>query len=196
MTLGEKIRQARKNCGLSQEQLAEKLCVSRSAIAKWETDKGMPDVGNLRILSRLLNVSVDYLLDETHAPQTPVLRERYQLAAYGKGCRKVRKDRVVREKFPDAKIYTLLGRQELTKAEKIVDNALGFMTSAPFGVPDFVNGVKNLDKEFYLVEKADRQYVVTVTDEFIQTQLLETPLRENSFILNGWSFIKCNYEVD
>jgi len=42
MTLGEKLRQARKDNGLSQEQLAEKLCVSRSAVAKWETDKGLP----------------------------------------------------------------------------------------------------------------------------------------------------------
>ena len=37
MTLGEKIKHARKCCGLSQEQLAERMCVSRSAIAKWET---------------------------------------------------------------------------------------------------------------------------------------------------------------
>lgn len=65
MTLGEKIRESRRKCGLSQEQLAEKLSVSRSAIAKWETDKGLPDVGNLKILARLLNVSVDHLLDET-----------------------------------------------------------------------------------------------------------------------------------
>ena len=65
MTLGEKIREARRKCGLSQEQLAEKLSVSRSAIAKWETDKGLPDLGNLKILARLLNVSVDHLLDET-----------------------------------------------------------------------------------------------------------------------------------
>ena len=43
MTLGAKIRQARRKCGFSQEQLAEKMAVSRSAIAKWETDKGLPD---------------------------------------------------------------------------------------------------------------------------------------------------------
>lgn len=36
MTLGEKIKEARKEHGLSQEQFAEKLCVSRSAVAKWE----------------------------------------------------------------------------------------------------------------------------------------------------------------
>jgi len=48
MTFGEKLRNARKEAGFSQEQLAEKMSVSRSAIAKWETDKGMPDVNNLK----------------------------------------------------------------------------------------------------------------------------------------------------
>ena len=85
MTLGEKIREARRKCGLSQEQLAEKMSVSRSAIAKWETDKGLPDVGNLKVLARLLNVSVDHLLDETQTVDELVIRETYQLAAYGEG---------------------------------------------------------------------------------------------------------------
>ena len=70
MTLGGKIREARRKCGFSQEQLAEKMSVSRSAIAKWETDKGLPDVGNLKILAKLLNVSVDYLLGRTNV-KTP-----------------------------------------------------------------------------------------------------------------------------
>ena len=51
----------------SQEQLSEKLGVSRSAITKWETDKGIPDVDNLKALSKLLNVSIDYLLDDGKA---------------------------------------------------------------------------------------------------------------------------------
>jgi transcriptional regulator with XRE-family HTH domain len=62
MTLGEKIKNARKECALSQEQLAEKLCVSRSAIAKWETDKGIPDIENLKALSGVFEVSIDYLV--------------------------------------------------------------------------------------------------------------------------------------
>lgn len=62
MTLGEKLKEARKQAGLSQEQLAEKLGISRSAVAKWETDKGIPDVDNLKALSGLLSVSIDYLL--------------------------------------------------------------------------------------------------------------------------------------
>ena len=46
MTLGEKLKESRKKSGLSQEQLSEKLGVSRSAVAKWETDNGIPDVDN------------------------------------------------------------------------------------------------------------------------------------------------------
>ena len=64
MTFGEKLKNARKEAGLSQEQLAEKLSVSRSAVAKWETDNGMPDVNNLKAMASLLNTSIDYLLDE------------------------------------------------------------------------------------------------------------------------------------
>lgn len=63
MTLGEKLKSARKSASLTQGQLAEKLLVSRQAIAKWEAGRGMPDVENLKSLSRLLGVSIDRLLD-------------------------------------------------------------------------------------------------------------------------------------
>ncbi len=193
MTLGEKIRHARKHSGLSQEQLAEKMCVSRSAIAKWETDKGMPDVENLKQLSRLLSVSVDSLLSDSSEEPSNVTRQAYHLAAYGRGCKKVKKDRLMREQFPDAKICTLLGRPELTKTEKIVDNALGFLTPAPFGVPEFIKSVKSSDKEYYLVEQEDVQLFVTVTDEFFEIRPLHQKQTEKSFRLGNWTFILCNY---
>ena len=184
MTLGEKIREARRKCGFSQEQLAERLSVSRSAIAKWETDKGLPDVGNLKILARILNVSVDYLLDETQTAADPVIRDPYQLAAYGYGCKKVKKDRVVRNKFPDATVYPLLGQQEVAGA-----------VTAPEDVPDcrtgFQNPVKHNDREFYLIERDDRQFFVTVTDTFVEVRPLEYSFRENRFCFDGWTFIKC-----
>ena len=44
MTLAEKLKSIRKQAGMSQEQLAEKLGVSRQAVTKWETDAGIPDV--------------------------------------------------------------------------------------------------------------------------------------------------------
>lgn len=65
MTLGEKIKFLRKKKGNTQEYLAEKLNVSRSAIAKWETDTGIPEISNLKMISELFSVSVDTLLDDT-----------------------------------------------------------------------------------------------------------------------------------
>lgn len=47
MTMGAKIKQLRSKKGLSQEKLAEKLNVSRSAVAKWEADGGIPEIDNL-----------------------------------------------------------------------------------------------------------------------------------------------------
>ena len=62
MTFGEKLKEARKEAGLSQEQFAEKLSVSRSAVAKWESDKGIPDVNNLKLMAQLLvNISTDFI---------------------------------------------------------------------------------------------------------------------------------------
>lgn len=195
MTLGEKNKEARKQCGLSQEQLAEKMAVSRSAIAKWETDKGLPDVDNLKALAQLLNVSVDYLLDDGGTVDVQVIRQAYNLSDYGKGIRKTKKDRLILAKFSGAEIHTLLGALKLTKGEKIVDNALGFLTNAPFGIPGFINGIKNLDKEFYLVEKDGKQFFVTVTDEFIETRQLAKPITGDRFEIGNWKFIKCAYNV-
>ena len=188
MTLGEKIREARRTCGLSQEQLAEKMSVSRSAIAKWETDKGLPDVGNLKMLARLLSVSVDQLLDEGETADKLIIREAYQLAAYGRGCKKVKKDRVVREKFPDAKIYTLLGRQERMDFEQFADQEPDCRKSP-------LDQAGNTDKAFYLVEKDCRQFFVTVTDTFVESRPLEQPLSGNNFHINGWSFVICAMEL-
>ena len=57
-----KIREQRKQAGLSQEQLAEKLKVSRQAITKWETDKGIPDVANLIAISDEFGRGLDELI--------------------------------------------------------------------------------------------------------------------------------------
>ena len=53
MTLAEKLKSIRKQAGMSQEQLAERLGVSRQAVTKWETDAGIPDVENVMALSAL-----------------------------------------------------------------------------------------------------------------------------------------------
>lgn len=64
MTIGEKIKSLRTEKGITQEVLAENLNVSRSAIAKWETNSGVPEVSNLIMISKLFDISVDELLDD------------------------------------------------------------------------------------------------------------------------------------
>lgn len=62
MTFAEKLKTIRKQAGMSQEQLAEKLGVSRQAVTKWETDAGIPDIENIMAVSALFDISIDELL--------------------------------------------------------------------------------------------------------------------------------------
>ena len=68
-----KLQNLRTGAGLSQEELAEKLSVSRQAVSKWELDKTVPDVKYIVALSDLFQVTTDYLLKETSVfTSTPV----------------------------------------------------------------------------------------------------------------------------
>ena len=72
MTTGQRISEKRKELGLSQESLGEKLGVSRQSIYKWESDTSLPDVDKLISLSRLFGVSVGWLLGvEDVSPPPP-----------------------------------------------------------------------------------------------------------------------------
>lgn len=65
MNLAEKLKALRRQAGMSQEKLAEKLGVSRQAVTKWETDSGVPDIENLRAISGIFDVSIDELLSDS-----------------------------------------------------------------------------------------------------------------------------------
>lgn len=199
MSLGEKIKDARKLSGLTQEQLANKLAVSRQAITKWESDKGIPDIENIKILAKALNVSIDYLLDNGTDLDMNVFREEINLNDYnykirlsGRWRKKTaKKDMAVKQKFQNAEIYMLFGEQINTKSEKIIDNAIGFLTDAPFGIPQIINGFKNIDKEFYLVNQEDKQFFVVVTDEFIESRQLAHKITDKNFEIGQFRFVNC-----
>lgn len=63
MSLGHKILELRKRKGLSQEQLGEKVSVTRQTISNWELNETAPNPEQLKLLSSVLNVSIDELLD-------------------------------------------------------------------------------------------------------------------------------------
>ena len=60
---GEKIARLRKDRGMTQEELAEKLGVSSQAVSKWENGNAMPEVAVLVLLSQILNCSTDSILN-------------------------------------------------------------------------------------------------------------------------------------
>ena len=64
MTLGEKLQLLRRSRGLSQEQLAAELDVSRQAISKWECGDSTPDLDKLRTICTYFGVTTDYLIWE------------------------------------------------------------------------------------------------------------------------------------
>jgi len=66
MNLGEKIHQLRKRLGISQEELASQITVSRQAISKWELGESIPDTENIVQLSKIFGVSTDYLLNDEY----------------------------------------------------------------------------------------------------------------------------------
>lgn len=63
MDLGNNLSQFRKKCGLSQEEVAEKLGVSRQTISKWETNDTIPDIYQSKKLAKLYHISLDKLID-------------------------------------------------------------------------------------------------------------------------------------
>jgi len=72
MTLGEKIFRLRESAGLSQEQLAEKMAVSRQAVSKWEMDQALPHIDKVIRLCQLFNISADrFIRDEDYLSPAP-----------------------------------------------------------------------------------------------------------------------------
>ncbi len=185
MTLGEKLKQARRQSGLSQEQLAEKLNVSRSAVAKWETDKGMPDIENIKAIAQLLDVSIDYLLTEEEKMNFGSIKEPINPDDYEKkGLCRSKKDAAVAAKYPSADtIYALKRDKKLSKAENILE-----WTVMPFfGLFDFADKMNN-SESYYLVEQNGRQYLVSVSDEFIVSTELARKITEKKFIIADYKF--------
>ena len=86
MTLGEKIQKLRKQRGLSQEALAEKVTVTRQTISKWELGQSLPDLDFIAQLSDIFNVSSDYLIKDemTEPDELPYKKRNYRLSERGK----------------------------------------------------------------------------------------------------------------
>lgn len=197
MTLADKLKEARKNAGLTQNELAEKICVSRQAITKWESGKGIPDVENLKNISKVLDVSIDFLLDEEGVADKTVIKEQINLNEYVKeGKLRSKKDAVVYAKYPNAVISPLLAKKKSTKGQKIFGNLLGFLTDAPFGTDEVFNQIADAHNAYYLVEQEGKQIMVTVTEDFIESKVMAKELVGNKFEIGEYIYRKAAYKVE
>ena len=101
MILADKIIDLRKKNGWSQEELAEKLGVSRQAVSKWESAQAIPDLGRVLAMADLFSVTTDYLLrDENEAPTIDVNDVLYQLSQQTTCTRRfIRRQKIVYHTF-------------------------------------------------------------------------------------------------
>ena len=72
MKLPDKIIKLRKATGISQEELAERLNVSRQAISRWENGSALPDAQNILQISKLFGVTADYLLNDDYESDSDI----------------------------------------------------------------------------------------------------------------------------
>ncbi len=190
MTFGEKLREARKAAGLSQEQFAEKMSVSRSAVAKWESDKGLPDVNNLKVMAQLLGVTIDYLLDDDEKLNLSETKEPIDLESFEKtGKARDKKDAAVLAKFPNADaIYPLIRQKKMSKKEAILDF---IVLPGMVQVLDYFNNTDG----YYLVVQGGRQYLVRVSKDFITTIQLAQHVDTKEFTIDNNVFKRAAYQI-
>lgn len=82
MKFNENLKYLRKQAGLTQEQLAEKLNVSRQAITKWESGQSLPDIENLKELSFMFSVSMDSLVGDIESKSTLKIKKKIDDIGY------------------------------------------------------------------------------------------------------------------
>lgn len=194
MNFEEKLKETRKKQGITQEDMAEKLCVSRAAIAKWESGKGMPDIENLRAISKLLDVSIDYLLDteadiDLNIIKEPINWDNYPRLTGGAKLKTTKENEVVKDKYPNADITVLMRKKALSRGEKIVDNAVWLLADAPTGTIELADQLTDMSS-YYLVEMQDKKLLVNVTKEFIISQRIYFPTDKKKFEIGDNIFTK------
>lgn len=162
MNIAEKIKAARNRAGMSQQELADAIHVSRSAVAKWESDKGVPDIENLKALARLFGMTLDELAGEGDAVFC-TLREPLSDSD---------PDRAVLARWPEAvRIDWMLLRHDFGRVGRLL-NALSFgWLGSTWRVVHHRECDLNRCR-YYLVDNFDEHIFVQVQDG----QMYITPL--------------------
>ena len=184
MNFNEKLIELRKKNGLSQEELGSKLNVSRQAITKWETDAGLPDTENLKELSRIFEISIDYLLDNNNELPLLVMKKKLDKDNYKNKISSY--EEVLKEYYPAPwKIYILTREKKMSKLEGIFDFIIGAGT---IDVADALNDMS----PYYLAIKDNIKLLVNIKDWVLEVKELNPDINEKKFIVDKNIFRKHN----
>lgn len=140
-------------------------------------------------MSQLLNVSVDYLLDDDEKISFNEIKEAISLNDYEKSgkCRDKR-DAVCVAKHKDADaIYALISNRKMSKIEAIIDF---IVQPGIVEVLDRTNGIAG----YYLVEKGNKQYFVKVTNDFVTTSELPKRVESKKFDIGNHRYTR-GYQI-
>ena len=192
MKLSEKLKKYRKVFDLSQEQLAEKLNVSRQVVTKWETDGGIPEISNLKALSDLFGVSIDYLLDDEANVEYPLIKERY-IIEEKKNTYSNRYDYVtslLKERYKeDAIIYGLT--QTENGEGNILTKIFSFFTLKISDISYLTQWLGDM-AIWFLIEKENQKLIIKVTKEYIETREISNLIDTAKFTYEKNKFIRLN----
>lgn len=165
MTLGQKIKEMRKQMNISQEMLGEILNVSRQAITKWETDVGVPEVYNLQELAKVFGVPIDYLLsDKSNSYETKQLD--IDITKYRNNNEE--NIQIMKHFYSDEWIINYLSFDLYPKNLLVRYGTwiLGFFSDTIFNIEmgaGFAHQLDNLSDNYYLISRDDMKLLAHVT---------------------------------
>lgn len=188
MTFSEKLKDIRKRFGLSQEDLAEIMNVSRQAITKWETEGGLPDITNLQELSKIFGVTIDYLLDNNSQLPLLVMKKELDKKKYDNKVKGY--NEALKEYFPNPWIiYALSNGKKLNKLETLFD----FFTGGDYYL---IKNVSDLSP-YYLAIKDDLKLLINITDWILEVKELPSDTKIKRFTVGENKFINvCKLDIN
>ena len=183
MTLGEKLKEIRKRFGLSQEQLAEFINVSRQAITKWESDGGIPDISNLQELSKVFGITIDYLLNNyNELPALSMTKEIDKNKYHGKLSSY---SIILKEYYSEPwEVYSLVRSKKMSKLEATFDFLIGS------GTIELADALSDLSP-FYLVVKDNLKMLVNIKDWTLRVYEFPSDTNIKKFVYGKNKFQIC-----
>ncbi|MGN0992563.1 MAG: helix-turn-helix domain-containing protein [Bacilli bacterium] len=182
MTLGQKLKEIRNKFGLSQQELAKLINVSRQAITKWETEEGLPDTENLKELSKLFGITIDYLLDNDKDLPLLVMRKKLDKEKYKNKISSY--EQILKEYYPNPwEIYILTREKKMSKLEKIFDFIIGAGT---IELADALNDAS----PYYLAQKDNINLLINIKDWTLEVTELESGINNKKISVGKNNFIK------